>query len=128
MSIRYNWYNAEKAVIHLVFEQGWTWDEYRRLQASLFAMIDEVNHPVHYLIDISAVHALPMGALNYLPAIFSQTHPRRGKTIIFGASPIIYNLWHLLQKLFQQMDGARYIFVGSMAEANDLLASWQNAG
>lgn len=128
MSIRYDWYNADNTVIRLVFEKEWTWDDYINIQALLFAMIDTVNHSVHYLVDVSAVRSLPLSALSKLPTIFSRNHPRRGKTVIFGANPIVQNIWNLLRKVLPQMHEPRYVFVPSIIEAEALLQTWQNAG
>src|SRR6185369_16876361 len=109
-------------------ESGWGWDDYLQVQAELFKMIDSVDSIVHYLIDIRSSRGLPLGALNKLPSIFSQTHPRRGKTVILGANSGIRNVWDLLRKVIPQMSEPRYFFVSSQEEAETLLLRLQKEG
>jgi hypothetical protein len=125
MPIRYAWHDTNKQVILLTLEKNWSWDDYLQLQPKLFEMIDSVDTIVHYLIDARSSRGLPLGALNKLPAIFSQTHPRRGKTIILGANSAIRNLWDLLRKVIPQLAEPRYFFVASPDEAEALLLRLQ---
>src|SRR5688500_5771358 len=120
MAINYQWYNSEKTVILLVFEKKWTWDEYSHIQKSLFSMIDSVEGTVHYLIDVYQVRSLPLGALNKLPVILSETHPRRGKTLIVGASAGVRHFWQLLQRVIPQARDPRYLFLADIDEADKL--------
>jgi hypothetical protein len=128
MPISYDWYDADKSVILLILEKDWGWDDYLQVQAELFRMIDSVDTIVHYLIDVRSSRSLPIGALNKLPTIFSQTHPRRGKTIIVGANSTIQNLWNLLRKVIPQMSEPRYFFVADQNEVEALLQSLQKEG
>jgi hypothetical protein len=128
MPISYDWYDADKSVILLILEKDWGWDDYLQVQGELFRMIDSVDTIVHYLIDVRSSRSLPIGALNKLPAIFSQTHPRRGKTIIVGANSTIQNLWNLLRKVIPQMNEPRYFFVADLNEVEALLQTLQKEG
>jgi hypothetical protein len=128
MPISYKWYNSDKTVILLTLERNWTWDDYLYVQESLFGMIDSVETVVHYLLDVRSSRGLPLGALNKLPAIFSKTHPRRGKTIVLGANATIRNVWELLRKVIPQMSEPRYFFVATLEEAEVLLLTLQKGG
>ena len=128
MPISYKWYNSDKTVILLTLERNWTWDDYLYVQESLFGMIDSVETVVHYLLDVRSSRGLPLGALNKLPAIFSKTHPRRGKTIVLGANATIRNVWELLRKVIPQMSEPRYFFVATLEEAEALLLTLQKGG
>ena len=123
MAIKFQWYDSKKTVILLVPEKTWTWDDYLAIQQELFAMIDSTDNMVHYLMDLQQSRNLPLGALNKLPAIFSQKHPRRGKTIVVGASSAIRNLWKLLQTVIPQSREPRYHFLENMEEAEAVLQS-----
>src|SRR5689334_8720661 len=125
MPISYKWHNSEKTVILLVLEKDWTWDDYLTVQSDLFRMIDGVDNVVHYLLDIRSSRGLPLGALNKLPAIFSKSHPRRGKTIVMGANSAIRKVWELLRKVIPQMSEPRYFFVETLEEAESLLQRLQ---
>jgi hypothetical protein len=128
MPIRYKWHDTEKTVILLTLERDWTWDDYLHVQENLFKMIDSVDSNVHYLLDIRSSRGLPLGALNKLPAIFSKTHPRRGKTVVLGSNAAIRNVWELLRKVIPQMSEPRYFFVATLDEAEALLERLQKEG
>jgi hypothetical protein len=123
MAIRYQWYDKNQTAILLIPEKNWTWDDYLEIQQALFAMIDSTDGTVHYVMDLQQSRGLPLGALNKLPAIFSQKHSRRGKTIVVGANSAIRNLWKLLQNVVPQSREPRYFFVETMEEAEKLLQS-----
>jgi hypothetical protein len=128
MPISYKWYNDKKTVILLNLEKEWTWDDYLQVQDELFRMIDSVDSFVHYLLDIRSSRGLPLGALNKLPAIFSKTHPRRGKTVVLGANSAIRNVWELLRKVIPQMSEPRYFFVATLDDAEALLHRFEKEG
>lgn len=128
MGIKYQWYDSQQTVILLIPQRDWTWDDYLAIQPALFTMIDSTDDMVHYLMDLQYSRSLPLGALNKLPAIFSQKHPRRGKTIVVGANSAIRNLWKLLQNVIPQSREPRYYFLEKMEEAEKLLKSWQSEG
>jgi hypothetical protein len=118
------WDNDNHTVIRYVLGEEWTWAEMRVAVATSNAMLDGVNHKVHFIHDATVVLTVPGDMLFQLRSLIGKEHPNTGNSIIVGAkkSPIVIlakSLLAMIDRVYRKDWG--FQFADSLEEARGLL-------
>lgn len=116
------WDDANKTTIRIELALDWSWDAVYDLVAEVHAMMDEVSHPVHFIV-LPAVDtiALPPSSLQHLRELPSLWHPNTGVTVIVTNSTVVDIIMGLLQQIYQK--GFRTIIhTGKLEDARAIIA------
>jgi hypothetical protein len=118
MPFTHEWYDADRTVIHSQIIAPWTWDAYISELDTLFAMMDEVEHPVISLGDYRRAGPAPSGIITRLPAIAKlMTHPNFHKFILVGVTS---SLGRSGVRVFSNVYG-KVDYVDTLEEADDII-------
>jgi hypothetical protein len=124
MSIFSRWDNAQKTVMHLVFEKGWTRQDYQQAAYEIEIMLSGVNAPVHMIFDIRSAPTLPSGsALAEIMRDFSSTPSRVGLVVVVGAGNVLQMMLRTGQKLSSGATTHHIRFATDLDDAHQILNS-----
>jgi hypothetical protein len=87
MSIQVSWGNTEKAVIHSVFGEDWTLEEYHAMIDEMYKMITSVKHTVHTINDFSNNRSSPTKLLSTGRHVENRKAGNNGVSVIVNANP-----------------------------------------
>lgn len=100
MSIFSRWDNAQKTVMHLIFEKGWTWHDYQQATDEIDIMLSSASGQVHLIVDIRSAPTLPSGAaLTEILRDLSAATDNMGIVVVVGASKTLQLMTRAGQKL-----------------------------
>jgi hypothetical protein len=124
MSIKVIWDNTEKTIIRFIYSRGWTLsDFYTALQESR-SMLDTVNYPVDFIIDVRESSMIPDGVLSHSKPITSRKHPNQGKSVIVGANALVRALFQVFRRVYvTSPETLMYSFAATLEEARASLKS-----
>jgi hypothetical protein len=124
MSIFSRWDNAQKTVMHLVFEKGWIWQDYQQAAHEIEIMLSSVNAPVHMIVDIRSAPTLPSGsALAEIMRDFSAAPNSVGIFVVVGASNVLQLMLRTGQKLSRATTTHHIRFATDLEDAHQILNS-----
>ncbi len=122
MAITVTWDNESKTIIRYVYEGHWTITDFNLAYAESRTLLDEVDHTVHFIVDIRASHLLPNGALSRGRTIANSPHVNEGRTAIVGASPVIRAILDVFRRLHgKKFDETKFILVSGLDVARSKL-------
>jgi adenosylcobinamide amidohydrolase len=126
MSIRVEWDNEARTIVHYSFLGGWTWDElYQSIEVGE-NMAKDSTARVHAILDMREGNGLPGGsfltpaARNHAQNLANRMHPERGHIMVVGASPIMRSMYLMFRSLFGDKAGG-VEFVQTIEEARAAL-------
>ncbi|MCA9913368.1 MAG: hypothetical protein KC496_08455 [Anaerolineae bacterium] len=116
------WDDAEQSTIRIELAADWSWKAVYDLVPEVHAMMDEVSHPVHFIVlPAEDTIALPPSSLQHLRDIPTLWHPNTGVTVIVTNSTVVDIIMGLLQQVYQK--GFRTIInTGKLEDARAIIA------
>lgn len=97
------WDDNTKTTIRIELDAKWNWDDVYVKSAEIHAMMDEVKHPVNFIIYPAAeTIALPPSSLQHLRELPKLWHSNMGVTVIVANNTVIDIVMGLLQQIYQQ--------------------------
>lgn len=127
MSSIITWANDAHTLIHQIYSDTFTLDDYRQAEAETQRLIAGEAHTVDILCDLQAARHLPsnLAALGQRP--LTPLAPNMGVTIIVSAPPYVRWLATLADRLrlslrLQEAGGHKVVFVDTLDEAYQALA------
>jgi len=97
------WDDNEKTTIRIEIDAQWSWDDVYAKTDEIHAMMDEVKHPVNFIVNPAAdTIALPPSSLQHLRNLPKLWHPNMGITVIVAKNTVIDIIMGLLQQVYQQ--------------------------
>ena len=124
MGIAVTWDNPQRTVICFDFRDHWDWDDLYAASDQATAMLDTVNHTVHFIMDLRQANKIPGDLMAHAERIAGGHHPRRGKMIVVGANRLLRTVGGGLRKLFP--DATRnVVFARDLEEAYEIIADSQ---
>ena len=128
MPVEAFWDNDEKTVIRYENVGRWTMEEFWTAYEKARAMIDSVDHQVHFVTvsmdELSQGH-VPPNFLTNIRAMYRNAHPRAGRTIVVPKPKgVVGKVWDsLITKTLPQIR-QRLDFADSLSEARDMLGDY----
>lgn len=122
MGIKVIWDNDEKTIIRYCYDSQWTLSDFNEAYTESRALLNTVDHKVHFIIDIRDSHILPNGALSRGRTITNSPHPNEGRTAIVGANAVIRAVMNLFRRIYgAKFEESKFIFVDSLENARQEL-------
>src|SRR6266496_2412511 len=120
MPIQAVWDNEQHTVIRYVIEGHWTWDEMNAAIATSNAWLDESDHKIDFIHDMSQSEGIPAGALTQLKRYIGKEHLKTGHSVVIGPQKSLTNsvargLLDMIQKLYKRDWG--FMFADSLETA-----------
>jgi hypothetical protein len=115
------WDNAEKTIMRVTYQKGWTWDDMMQNFAIETAMLDEAAHRVDVIAEFGNTD-LPPGAIMRLPKIAVSppyTHPNGGEVVMVASPGFIQEVVNIYKKVYGV--AAKLVTVRTVEEAHALL-------
>jgi hypothetical protein len=123
LSIKAFWDNSDKSIIRYAYEGRWTMDEFNNVYTEARQLLDTVDHPVDFIIDVRSSPLIPDGVLSRGRNVAFAPHPNEGRTIIVGANSFVRAMADIFQKIYG-IRGNRvpFLFATTLEEAHAKLA------
>lgn len=116
MGISVRWENKNKTALRWRFNENWTWRDVEIANHASVEMRDTVGHPVDFILDVKACHAMPDRCMS-CSARLSQINRSNGGTVVaVGAHGFVRVVFEVLANT----DLPLY-FATTDAEAYDIL-------
>jgi hypothetical protein len=122
MPVESEWDDTEKTAIRLTISGKWTWDELRECVIQCNAMIESVEHHVHFICIMGSANWIPGNALSNLRNIIGMFAHSDGYRMIVTENLILKDLVFGLSAMSGGL-GFRYRFVTTLADARAYLAN-----
>lgn len=126
LNFRFQWYDAEKRVIHLIAEHDWNWRDYHAAaRASAFSMMQH-PHPVTTLLDFreSTRPTFPLGIAAHAMSFGKKISPAlNGQVVVLGLPDTIRTNLQLEDDGTLTTAQGRIYFAVDEANAQAILAS-----
>lgn len=122
MGIQVRWDDDTHRAILVIYEVGWTWDDYFSAKTEIDALLNSVDHRVHILSDSRVGGMLPRGnALTHFARAFQTAPSNIGLVVVVGGNIIVRSLLQLLQTVSLNRAANNVCFAYTMEEARELL-------
>lgn len=128
MAIDLAWDETDAHIIHVTVTGDWTWDMMESALERAVGMMDSVDHPVHYIIDIREGRLDLASALKQAQqAATPETHPNEGVKVVVGANFMIRTLYTAYRKMIERMGkDQEFLFADTPDDARALIAAAAN--
>jgi hypothetical protein len=123
MAIDLAWDEQDSRIIRVNVHGDWTWDMMETALEQATGMMDSVDHPVHYIIDIREGRLDLGSALKQAQqAATPETHPNEGIKVVVGANFMIRTLYATYRKMVERMGKQQdFLFADTPEEALTLI-------
>jgi hypothetical protein len=119
MPIKSEWGNPQKTIIHSVFGETWTLDEYHAMIDTMHKMVVSVDHPVHFISDFSKSKASPAKLLSTGRHVENTMTQNSGINVIVNANGFLKALANVSQRMF--LKDVQLYFADSVEEAYQIV-------
>ncbi|MCA0454983.1 MAG: hypothetical protein LCI00_13505 [Chloroflexi bacterium] len=110
MPIKAAWNNEAKREIALTFDIRWTLEEFYDVDLVIKGLMDEVDHPVHVLLDIRTSKMMPEGFMSAVQNIARKPHPNMGLMVMIGLNIFIRSFIMVYRKIYPHKPGEWVIY------------------
>ncbi|MBZ0291919.1 MAG: hypothetical protein K8L99_05055 [Anaerolineae bacterium] len=124
MSIEVSWANPEKTVIVYAYEGRWSMEQFNNSYQQARKLMDTVQHPVDFIIDVRNSSLLPSGILSRGRNVVTTPHPNEGRTAIVGANTFVRSMLDLFSRLYgERYRESKFYLAPTMDEAHKWLST-----
>ncbi len=118
MSIQVAWYNDEKSVLVYSYKGTWDMEEFYKTYNQGARMMDEVQHPVSTVFDLTSCGPMPSGFMGTIRDLSQNPHDNLDHMFIVGANPFVQGFVNLLGRVIpRNKKGHRTFFVSTIEDA-----------
>lgn len=118
MAVQVAWHNDKKSILVYTYTGSWNIDEFYITYNEGNVMMDEVDHPVHAIFDVSHSGPLPSGFISTLRSITSKPHGNLKHMFIAGANPFVQTFVNVFTKVIPPTSkGHQTFFVSTIDDA-----------
>jgi hypothetical protein len=97
------WDDPAQTTIRIEVNAQWTWEDVYAQVPEIHEMMDEVKHPVHFIVHPAAeTIALPPSSLQHFRKLPELWHPNTGVTVIVTNSTVVDIIMGVLQQIYHQ--------------------------
>lgn len=117
MSVTLHWYDAEETILIYNFDDNWTWDEFVKVDAPIWNMVNLADKRVDLILDMTPVEQFPIG----LPPVMHRTGKRGesskvGLVIIVDIPAIAQILYGVFRRIYPK-SATHYRFTDTLSQA-----------
>ena len=98
MAIHLGWLDNQQAALLYAFPEQWSWDDFYAIKIEADTWLDQCNHDVVLLFDMSKTLAIPPGALAQGRYLIGKAHPRGKPIILIGKNRMISALLSMVAR------------------------------
>lgn len=93
MPVDVAWGNPEKTIIQIIIAGTWTWDEFYSIQPRTYQLLEQVSHPVCYIVDFTRGPVMPHGiVLERVQSVLAFDHEQSDLVLMVGINPAIHTM------------------------------------
>ncbi|MCC7447516.1 MAG: hypothetical protein IT324_08880 [Anaerolineae bacterium] len=119
MGIAITWDDPQQSVLLITYDRFWTWVEFDNAVKDVFARIEQTDHTIHLIFDVTKSPFPPDGAMWRFKRVASVKHSHTGQIIFVGGNLFIQSMANAILRLVKKHD---FIFVRSLDDARKLVA------
>lgn len=121
--IAVEWNNENHTAVFFRIEGRWNWQELFDAIFGSLKMLDEVDHQVVMVLDITQIRTIPDGVLSRMRQINGRVnHKNWAKgVVLIGANLLLRSLGEIFQKVRTTNRDTPLIFVNTSEEANSAI-------
>jgi len=109
MTVKVDWYNAERTIMIYTFVGRWTWEEFYPVFDKMLRDMDTVSHKIDFIMDMLQSEYIPFGAIFHLKRAADTRHPNLGMVIYVGMNPLLQSIGQVFLKVYPK-SAAKYPF------------------
>ncbi len=98
MAINLSWDDQECKALMYQFPEQWTWEDFYNVKTEADKLLDEVNHNVVLIFDMTTTRSIPSGVLAQARWLISRAHPRGTPIVLVGTNLVIQAMLNLVNK------------------------------
>ncbi len=123
MSVRIDWDDDRQQILRVTVEGRWAWDDLDAALRDAIALMDSVDHKVHFIIDIRSSQFNAGSALGQVQkAATPESHRNEGVKVVVGANRMVRMLYGAYRKVTQAMGkDQEFLFADSLDSARRLI-------
>lgn len=99
MSVHVEWDSEDKTAIVWSFLGRWTWGEVDDAGRNVAALLDQVNHTVDLILDVSHMSILPPDVITRVKSHYLEKPPKVARLILVGADANLRLFWDTFTEL-----------------------------
>jgi hypothetical protein len=113
MPINVVWKNPEKTILVFSYVGRWDLNDFYQSNEKGNLLLDEVQYPVHLVLDVSASRTAPNGLMNAMTNTTRKLHVNTGVMIMVGLNVFARALISTYFKIYPAMYKMRPIYFAS---------------
>lgn len=125
MAVTVVWDDASQTIQRYIYASLWTWAEVFDALEEGHRQLDDVQHPVDAIVDMSATTFIPSGAMSNLKRVFSVggAHPNySGFTVFLNAAGYVKAMHEMVREVYpESAHNIEFLFANSDEEAYQIL-------
>ena len=125
MPVQVSWGNPQKTIIHAVFGEAWTLEEYHAMIDDIHKLVTSVDHTVHIISDFSANRVSPAKMLSAGRHVENRKTPNSGINIIVNAGSFLKAMAQVSMRLF--LKDVKIAFADSLQDAYRIIEQYEQA-
>ncbi len=123
MGVTVQWDNPEKTIIRFNYDAHWVWDDVHHAVDIAFVMIEEIEHEVASILDMTDSLGMPPNALAHARTLTRHQHPRIAMQVTVGGNRFVKLMTDAFVRMYGTLGGrVSTYFVNTVEEARYLIA------
>lgn len=121
MPIQVSWGDDAQSILHVRYENAWTWKEFEKAQATIRDMVGEREDRIDVIADHSGSPVLPPGALSVGHKIRTRIPMNVSLIMIAGTIPRLRAIYAVFTRLYNR-ETERFVLVDDPEQAYAYIA------
>jgi hypothetical protein len=122
MAVSVQWDNPEKTVIRFDYDAHWVWDDFHHAVDQAFLMVDEIDHEVASILDMTHSLGMPPNAMAHARTLTQHQHPRIAVQVTVGGNRFVKLMTDAFVRMYGSLGGkVSSYFVNTVDEARYLI-------
>jgi hypothetical protein len=122
-AITFRWLNADKTIAVKIYPVEWTWEEFHAGNYAARELLQEVSHPVVWIIETHHIRVPAGGALSHAIHELKSEVPHLSLMIVVLSSPFVRSITSLVIQSAQHVLHYPIVTASSRAEAMKMAAA-----
>jgi len=119
MGITVTWDDPQQSTLLVTYDRFWNWVEFDRAVKDVFTRIENADHTIHLIFDVTQSPFPPDGAMWRFKRVASIKHANTGQIVFVGSNLFLQSMANAVLKLVKKHD---FIFIRTLDDARKLLA------
>ena len=127
MGVQVKWLDNKQRIIVYTFANKWKWDDLFAAIETCHQMMDEVEHPVRTIFDVSRMVGWIENPITNMKRANEFYHPRSSTVAVVGVSRMLRSIITLFQRFTHFSNPNGVYFFNTLPEAVDFLNTEMNS-